>query len=222
MCHGSEPPRMTPDARPARRQDPRQPEGAVLPLDGPPSRHAADGRPGSLTPAAHLHMSAGPRSRDVTTSPEGGVPPVSPVTHGAVRVPLPPLPLTPPGPAAPTCASRTLQQHLNTSPATTDKTGSAMNSARPWLWRSPEDVKDLPGPVTSREAAQSISDTPPGAAATPAPSQAMGATAPRRNPQPSGPLKPLRLHLVLVVLLLTFSMAEGECQHFVCPSLWCR
>lgn len=206
LCHGPEP--MTLDVLPARRQNPRQAAGAVLPLDGPaPQRQGADGRPGSLPSAALLHRSAGSWSRDVTTCPEGAGPLVSPITHGAARVPLSPMPLTPPGPAASTCASRILQRHLNTRPGASAKTE---DTPRPWLPKTPEDVEDLPGPVTPREAAQFIPAPPPGVPVTHAPSQAMGAAAPRKNNQPPGPLKTLRLRLVLLVLLLTVSRAEGE------------
>lgn len=205
VCYGLKPPHMTPATCPARGQAPYQPGGSV-PVQGFPAYpgQAAEGRQGSPSSTVHLHRSAGRGPRAVTTCPEGGGFPVSLVTHGAARVPLPLLSQAPPGPAAPTCAPRTLQ-HPDTSLRTKDRPDTATDTGRPLLPRTLDAAEDMSEAARPREEAHSIPATPQGAVATHAPSQA-----PRRSSQPPGPLKPLRLRLVLVLLLLTVSRAEGE------------
>ncbi|MPC50993.1 hypothetical protein E2C01_044829 [Portunus trituberculatus] len=216
LCHGPLPPRMTLDALPVQGSLLLQFGQTLQSLGGCIKASFEQGihrKPAGLPPALHLHTSSGTRVRDRprTHGPEGGGSPTPPVTNGASRLPTPaPLPL--PEPNSSTCVLRTLQEHLTTSPRTTDTISSTSATDLALLPRTLNPAQDLLLETLSpTEAATPISSTPSGSADTHVTSQVMGSLARRRNSKPpAGPFKPLRLRLILVVLLLTVSRAQGE------------
>ncbi|XP_063859538.1 uncharacterized protein LOC135100499 [Scylla paramamosain] len=216
VCHGSLPPRMTLDALPVRGSLLLQFGQTLQSLGGCIKASFEQGvhrKPVGLPPALHLHTSSGTRVRDRpwTHGPEGSGSPAPPVTNGASRLPQPvPPPL--PEPNSSTCVLRTLQEHLTTSPRTTDTISSTSATDLGLPPRTLNAAQDLLLETLSpSEAAPPISSTPSGSADTHVTSQVMGSLARRRTSKPqAGPFKPFRLRLILVVLLLTVSRAQGE------------
>lgn len=218
VCHGPMPPRMTHDALSVQGSLLLQFGQTLQSLGGYIKASFEQGihrKPAGLPPALHLHTSSGTRVRDRpwTHGPEDGGSPAPPVTNGASRL-TPPLPLPLLEPNSSTCALRTLQEHLTTSPRTTDtisSSTSATDLALPprTLNAAPQDL--LLETLSSSEATTPICSTPSGSTDAHVTSQVMGSLARRRNSKPpEGPFKPLRLRLILVVLLLTVSRAQGE------------
>ena len=215
VCHGPLPPCMTLDALPVQRSLFLQFGQTLQSLGGCIKASFEQGvhrKPDSLPPALHLHTSSGTwvRDRPWTHGPEGGGSPAPPVTNGASRVP-PPTPLSPPEPNSSTCALRTLQEHLNTSPRAADTISSTSDKD---LALSPRTLNATPDllleTLKSREAAKPFLSTSSGSTDTHVTSQVMGSPAHRRISKPTGPFQSLRLRLILVVLLLTVSKAQGE------------